>query len=490
MQAAVAQAKLGVPSSRGPAPHVQAAVAQAKVASAPPPRVTAPHVQTAKAPPPHRPAAVPLPPSVRTPQAAHVQQALATVQPKAPQPARPAGVAPRHLPAPPVRNVAAPPDRHRPAQSRPLTVQLAKRKFEIGLIEEEELEDLTKKRKLTQSFDDLPLYPIKPYSVPSPFFTSSFLSPVSDFMFPPFSIFTPPPKISLVDEDFSDIILPPLIDTPIVSLESSLTKLASPITSISDIVSVYDPSTAELSDLARSAQDLFAYSDSDKYVDQRIVKLYDVRGSKHETFNKRSTASVHAALQINHMTPMISMSGEYGTPTGAVKTWMTGLTWKNEKGKTQKGFTSPSIGNREISFTIPRKISKKSGLPGHRWSAHAEVNAYRELYRLYTEDQATPSSIVKFRMATNIAHCAECWWAAYALFKKLGIDVGKLETSSPTENVLFHQWTEPWDNFYKDLGMDSSPFRDKKGKLKGGFKKNKKADPLELNKLQKDVTFL
>ncbi|HEX6899876.1 MAG TPA: hypothetical protein VF789_09185 [Thermoanaerobaculia bacterium] len=477
------------------APHVQAAVAQAKVAPAAAPRGVAPHAQAARVPPPRPPAAPlpPPPPPVRTPQAAHVQRALATVQPKASQPVRPNRSAPRLQPAPDVRNVPAPPVRHRPAQARPLTVQLAKRKFEVGSDEEDEL-DLTKKQKTTQSFDNSSLfYPVTSYPVYFPpfNFTSSFLS-VPNFNFPPFSIFTPPQTLpsftsSLFSGSFSNFNPSPLLDPPTISLDLSSTKLDSPVTSISDIVSVYDPSTAELSDLAKSAQDLFAYEGSDSYVNQRIVKLYDVKGV---TFNKRSTGTVHAALQINHMTPMISSSGEYGTPTKVVRTWMEGLTWKNEKGKTLKGFTSPSTGDSSITFTIPRKISKKTNLPGHRWSAHAEVNAYRELYRLYTEDQGTASSIVKFRMATNIAHCAECWWAAHALFKKLGIDVGKLETSSPTENVLFKQWTEPWEGFFQDLGMDSSPFRDKKGTLKDGFKKNKKAIPLELNKLQKDVTFL
>jgi hypothetical protein len=270
----------------------------------------------------------------------------------------------------------------------------------------------------------------------------------------------------------------------------STTQVSPSTSSTSSVVSVYDPSTPELSELAQSAQYLFAYEYGDtkekELTSKRTVKLYDVQGLK---FKKRSTGTVHAALQINHLTPMISSSGEYGTPTKVVRTWMEGLTWKNESGDTQTGFTSPSIGDSNITFKIPKKISQKTGESGHRWSAHAEVNAYRELYRLYTKDQGTSSSIAKFRMATNIAHCAECWWAAHALFKKLGIDIGKLETSSPTEGYLFNQWTEPWEGFYKELGIDSSPFRDKNGTLKEGFKKNKKADPVKLNNLQKDVTF-
>lgn len=507
VQTAVAQAKLpSAPAPRGAAPHVQAAVAQARPAPSPPTRGAAPHVQAAaKVPPPHRPPAAPLPSPVRAPQAAHVQRAVTTVQPKASQPVRPAGATPRHLPAPHVRQ--------RAAQTRPLTVQLAKQDHDRPEREEED-ERVPKKFKAKHEKSTLTVDRFFDFSTFG-FGSSLPPPPTSSFSFlpPPTSTFTflPPPPTSVSSVPHPLLSLPPMLTipsfstsdlafllsrpsvpfpttTPSTPLVSPSTTLATPSSSpSSSVVTVYDPTTPELSDLAQSAQDLFAYKGSEAYTDQRIVKLYNVSGL---TFDKRSKASVHAAVQIDHLTPMIVKSGEYGTPTEVVRTWMGNLTWKNKTGETRTGFTSPSIGDREISFTIPRKISKKTGEPGHRWSAHAEVNAYRELYKLYTEDQGTPSAITKFRMATNIAHCAECWWAAYALFKRLGIDVGKLETSSPTENVLFNQWTEPWDNFYKDLGMDASPFRDKKGKLKSGFKKNKKADPVELNKLQRDVRFI
>lgn len=471
--------------TRVAAPHVQAAVAQAKLPASPAPGVVAPHVQAAVAqarpasPPPPRPAAKVIPPPpARPPQAAHVQRALSTVQPKAPHRAGPPGAAPR------VPNVPPPPAPRRPSQPDPSTVQLMKR-----TPSDIQKDNVKKKRKLTlqtpqQSFSLPFLPPTLPqdFILPPPTPVKTTSSPLLDL--PPMLTvpFFNPVNVNSSISPISFTPLPPVhqVSTP------SLTLVPTPKPLVSSVVKVYDPTTEELAELAQSAQNLFAYQGTDSLTHQRTIKLFDVKGL---TFDDRSKGSVHAALQINHLTPMISKSGEYGTPTKVVRDWMQELTWKDEQGQTQTGFTSPSIGDSDISFTIPKKISKQTNKSGHRWSAHAEVNAYRELYKLYTQDQGTASSLVKFRMATNVAHCAECWWAAHALFTKLGIDLGKLETSSPTENVLFNQWTEPWEGFFQDLGMDSSPFRTKTGKLKKGFKRNKGADPLVLNSMQQDVTF-
>lgn len=364
------------------------------------------------------------PPAPRGP-APHVQAAItraAQAQVRPSQPVQAKAPAPARLPAPHVQRAVAPPVQ--PAPPWAPVVQPMKRTLEIAKEEDEkiirELKSFKKAPPSLLSFD------------PESF----------DFGFSSFSF--------------------------------------SPITPIQSIVSTYDPTTPELSELSQSAQNLFAYTGTEGLTDQRTVKIFDVKGL---TFKTRSTGTVHAAVQIDHLTPMIVSSGGYGTPTPVVRKWMKNLTWQDEQEDLNTGFTSPLIKDKLIKFTIPKKKN------GHRWSAHAEVNAYRELYRLYQNNQLTPSSIKKFRMATNIAHCAECWWAANALFQKLGIDVGKIETSSPTGNRLFSQWTEPWQGFYKELGMSSSPFRTNKGKLQQGFKTKKPSDPKALNKLQNVVIF-
>lgn len=124
-------------------------------------------------------------------------------------------------------------------------------------------------------------------------------------------------------------------------------------------------------------------------------------------------------------------------------------------------------GNVARRVTIPMSVkSSKSGQiftrfkgSGKEATGHAEVNVYRAHYIESLENHKTLSE-VPLRIATNIAHCAECWWAAHRIFGAYGV---KFRSATKCENKLFKNWGEPWHGFYKSFG--DNPFRDKDGDL-------------------------
>jgi hypothetical protein len=93
-------------------------------------------------------------------------------------------------------------------------------------------------------------------------------------------------------------------------------------------------------------------------------------------------------------------------------------------------------------------------------NAHAEVNEYIQ-HAIFSYINHHSPHDVAFTVGSDIAHCAECWWAAWAMIAKKG---GTFKSFSRCENRLFERWREPWVGFYKEYG--SNPFRNSSGKLK------------------------
>jgi hypothetical protein len=98
-------------------------------------------------------------------------------------------------------------------------------------------------------------------------------------------------------------------------------------------------------------------------------------------------------------------------------------------------------------------------------NAHAEVNEYVQ-HAIFSHLNGYTPHDLGLAVGSDIAHCAECWWAAWAMITKKG---GKFVSFSKCENKLFERWREPWVGFYTAYG--ANPFRDGTGKLKGGLTK-------------------
>ncbi|RZU29762.1 hypothetical protein [Edaphobacter modestus] len=98
-------------------------------------------------------------------------------------------------------------------------------------------------------------------------------------------------------------------------------------------------------------------------------------------------------------------------------------------------------------------------------NAHAEVNEYIQ-HAIFSHLNGHTPHDVNLAVGSDIAHCAECWWAAWAMITKKG---GTFVSSSKCENKLFERWREPWVGFYTAYG--ANPFRDGTGKLKSGLTK-------------------
>ena len=99
-------------------------------------------------------------------------------------------------------------------------------------------------------------------------------------------------------------------------------------------------------------------------------------------------------------------------------------------------------------------------------NAHAEVNeivqhAYRSLHELHMNPHD-----VGLMFASDIQHCAECFWAAQVMWKK-----GNKRPLNATgcSNKLFDRWREPWSGFYTEYGPN--PFRKSNGTFRTGFGK-------------------
>jgi hypothetical protein len=95
-------------------------------------------------------------------------------------------------------------------------------------------------------------------------------------------------------------------------------------------------------------------------------------------------------------------------------------------------------------------------------NAHAEVNQYVQLALVAATHGLNPSDI-GLAIGSDIAHCAECYWALEALKQK---GTGTFFSFTGCENKLFARWREPWTGFYATYGPN--PFR----KTDGTFKKN------------------
>jgi hypothetical protein len=97
-------------------------------------------------------------------------------------------------------------------------------------------------------------------------------------------------------------------------------------------------------------------------------------------------------------------------------------------------------------------------------NAHAEVNEIiQHAYRSLEELHAHPHN-VGLMFASDIQHCAECYWAAQAMWKK-GNKVPFNATGCG--NRLFARWREPWKGFYTEYG--DNPFRKPNGDLRGNL---------------------
>jgi hypothetical protein len=97
-------------------------------------------------------------------------------------------------------------------------------------------------------------------------------------------------------------------------------------------------------------------------------------------------------------------------------------------------------------------------------NAHAEVNEIvQHAVRSLEELHAHPHN-VGLMFASDIQHCAECYWAAHAMWHK-GNKVPVNATGCG--NRLFARWREPWSGFYTEYG--SNPFRKSDGSLRGNL---------------------
>ncbi|HYG11302.1 MAG TPA: hypothetical protein VD835_15245 [Pyrinomonadaceae bacterium] len=97
-------------------------------------------------------------------------------------------------------------------------------------------------------------------------------------------------------------------------------------------------------------------------------------------------------------------------------------------------------------------------------NAHAEVNEIvQHAIRSLEELHQSPHDVA-LMFASDIQHCAECYWAAHAMWKK-GNKVPVNATGCG--NRLFARWREPWSGFYTEYG--SNPFRKSDGSLRGNL---------------------
>lgn len=115
-------------------------------------------------------------------------------------------------------------------------------------------------------------------------------------------------------------------------------------------------------------------------------------------------------------------------------------------------------------------------------TGHAETNVYR-LHKIDSITEHHSIEDIPLTIATNIAHCVECWWAAHKIFKT----TSNFHSATACGNKLFKNWGEPWAGFYQEYG--ASPFRGADGKLQAwgqgllGDKACIEVDPSILNNM-------
>lgn len=93
-------------------------------------------------------------------------------------------------------------------------------------------------------------------------------------------------------------------------------------------------------------------------------------------------------------------------------------------------------------------------------NAHAEVNQFVQLALLARSHGHNPEQL-GMTMGSDIAHCAECYWAMSVMAKK---GHGKFSSFTGCGNKLFARWREPWSGFYDSYGPN--PFRNPDGSFK------------------------
>jgi hypothetical protein len=122
-----------------------------------------------------------------------------------------------------------------------------------------------------------------------------------------------------------------------------------------------------------------------------------------------------------------------------------------------------------IPYTFPSNTAaafSKAGLKkpeALKNNAHAEVNEV-VAHTIRSIRLGLTAHDVNLIFASDIKHCAECYWAAHAFWKKAN---KQMINKTGCANKLFERWRQPWDGFYKDYG--DNPFRNPDGTFKSGF---------------------
>lgn len=128
---------------------------------------------------------------------------------------------------------------------------------------------------------------------------------------------------------------------------------------------------------------------------------------------------------------------------------------KNWAPKTDNPLTFPSNTKRNIEQMGKKRPTVMTS------NAHAEVNEFvRHAYFALMRAHHTPHDL-SISIASDIAHCVECWWAGNAMMLK---GTGKITSHTGCANKLFARWREPWVGFYTEYG--DNPFRKNNGDLK------------------------
>jgi hypothetical protein len=195
--------------------------------------------------------------------------------------------------------------------------------------------------------------------------------------------------------------------------------------------------------LAQQAKAYYTYEHEGATIgaDLEVVVPYDA------TPRQFSGSRVFTVGQIDlpDFDPYVLTNSTTGNPGSVVKEWASGE------------LRSSPIAKKVQSASFMRaKTGKES-------TAHAEVNIYRK-YNIQSVNEGHSVGELPLHIGTNIGHCAECYWAAHAIFKKWS---DNFETDTICSNKIFKSWGEPWVGFYQEYG--DNPFRDSSGNLRSKF---------------------
>jgi hypothetical protein len=189
--------------------------------------------------------------------------------------------------------------------------------------------------------------------------------------------------------------------------------------------------------------------------------LDDVSGDFGSTFKKKGVAfSGSRVYSVAHSEGASSVWAMQNSATGNIP-----------KGHQQivKTWAPPDL---RIPITFPSNTKRETDKVGLNRptvmsaNAHAEVNEIvQHAYRALNVLHMSPHD-VGLMFGSDIQHCAECYWAAHAVWKK-----GNKTPVNATGcgNRLFDRWREPWSGFYAAYG--DNPFRQSNGTFRQGFAK-------------------